>query len=93
MDPCEAAENKDFCCELTGDTLTLKQKHNYYYQIQEQMAISCRKWCDFVVYTNKKVSVKRISFEESHWMKMLPKLKDFFTKRMVPILEKKIHTM
>ena len=93
VDPCEAAEYKDFCCELTGDTLTLKQKHNYYYQIQGQMAISCRKWCDFVVYTNKKVSVERISFEESHWMKMLPKLKDFFTKRMVPILEKKIHTM
>ena len=54
VDPCEAAANKDFCCELAGDTITLKRNHNYFYQIQGQMAISSRKWCDFVIYTNKK---------------------------------------
>ena len=93
VDPCEAAGNKDFCSELTGDTLTLKRSHNYYYQIQGQMAISSRKWCDFVIYTNKKVSVERISFDEPHWMTMLPKLTDFYTKELVPILEKRLHTM
>lgn len=95
VEPCEAAVNKDFCCELVGDdTLKLKRNHNYYYQIQGQMAISSRKWCDFVIYTNKNISVERISFDESHWMTMLPKQKAFYIKELVPIIfEKRLHTM
>ena len=93
VDPCEAAANRDFCCELAGDTITLKRNYTYFYQIQGQMAISSRKWCDFVIYTNKKVLVERISFNESHWMTMLPKLKDFYVKELIPILEKRLHTM
>jgi len=82
VDPREAAVNKDFCCELIGDTLTLKRNHNYHYQIQGQMAISSRKWCDFVAYT--------ITFDESYWMTMLLKLKAFYIKEMVPIIFEKI---
>ena len=52
LDPNQAAENKDFCSELKDGMLKLKKKHNYFYQIQGQMAITSRKWCDFVIYTN-----------------------------------------
>jgi len=53
------------------------------------MAISSRKWCDFVVYTNKKVSAECITFDESHWMTMLPKLMAFYIKEMVSIIFEK----
>jgi len=58
LDPAEAANNKDFCCEL-------KDGSSYCYPIQGQMAIASRKWCDLVIYSNDKVSVERISFDEN----------------------------
>ena len=90
LDPVEAAKNKDFCCELKDGILALKKQHNYYYQVQGQMAIASRNWCDFVVYSNDKVSVERIPFDENQWMNMLPTLKNFYIKGLVPILGKRL---
>ena len=49
--PAEACSHKDFCSTLeTSSTgqhqLKLKRKHKYYSQVQGQMSISKRKWCD-----------------------------------------------
>ena len=38
-----------FCCTLERDTLQLKRSHEYYVQIQTQMAITERCWCDFMI--------------------------------------------
>ena len=46
----------------------LKENHAYFCQVQGKMAIGCRHWCDFVVYTNKGISVERVSFNESFGM-------------------------
>ena len=92
VSPTEAAQNKDFYCELNDGTLTLKRRHNYYYQVQGQMAVASRKWCDFVVYSNNEVSVERIAFDEKFWMSMTPTLKDFYIRGLVPILVKRIHS-
>ena len=56
---------KDFCCELKDGIPTLKKQRNYYYQVQGQMAIASRNWCDFVIYSNNKVSVERIPSDEA----------------------------
>ena len=90
LDPVEAARNKDFCCELKDGIPTLKKQHSYYYQFQGQMAITSRKWCDFVIYSNDKVSVERIPFDETQWMNMLPTLKNCYIKGPVPILAKRL---
>ena len=43
------------------------------------MGIDDRPWCDFVIYTNKEVSVQRIAFNEDIWNnKLLPKLTSFY---------------
>ena len=56
-----------------------KRKHDYYCQVQSQMAIFGLSWCDFVVYTNKGIFVERIVFEKDLWIReMFPKLTEFY---------------
>ena len=86
--PAEAASrDKNFFCNLENGELKLKKKHNYYYQVQGAMAITKRRWCDFVVWTPKGVSVERIDYDASFWsLKMLPQLLNFYEKALLPEL-------
>ena len=40
-------------CSMIDDAgcIMLKEKHSYYAQIQGQMVLGQRPWCDFVIYT------------------------------------------
>ena len=59
MTPLQAAENlTSFPCENVAGSLCLKKYHNYYFQVQGQLAITHAKWCDFMVYTLKGFSVE-----------------------------------
>ena len=53
--------------------LHLKRSHIYFSQVQGQMGIGGREWCDFVVYTNKGINVDRISFDKTFWEELLAK--------------------
>ena len=60
--PEEACSDPLFCWELRGDSkVSLKRGHEYYCQIQGQMAIGSRSWYDFVVYTSKGINIERIA--------------------------------
>ena len=86
--PMEACSNKDFCSSLVNvsceNVPRLKHDHQYYSQVQGQMAIAGRKWCDFVIYTEKGLNIERISFDENFWQDLLPKLIDFFDNCLGP---------
>ena len=61
------SQETDFCCKLHPqsdgtNTVELKRTHAYYCQVQGQLAITERKWCDFVVFTKKEISVERIQY-------------------------------
>ena len=47
-----------------GTTVTLKKNHSYFYQIQGQLAISRRDFCDFVVYSHTDRFVEKIFIVE-----------------------------
>ena len=53
--PEEASRQTDFFCTLSmkdgRQIVELKHNHPYFAQIQGQLAITERSWCDFVVYT------------------------------------------
>ena len=94
--PEEACINSDFCSTLClqGGTRTikLKQNHHYYSQIQGQLAITGRKWCDFVIYTDKGLTVETISFNESFWKdKLLPALSSFYKSCVAPEIVSPVH--
>ena len=55
----------------------LKNNHSYYAQVQGQMAITQRKWCDFFVYTAHGYYIERIVFSEAYWLDICESL-DYF---------------
>ena len=97
--PNDAAKESDFCCELVTtpngqSVLELKRSHPYYAQVQGQMAITSRKWCDFVIYTTKGISIKRIIYNEEFWNKqLLPKLTDFYDNCLCPSIVSPVYLL
>lgn len=82
-----AQDHNSFCkINQTGE-ISLKQNHPYYFQIQGQLAITRRRWCDFVVWTLKKpLSVERIVCDPDLWEIMLAKLNKFYIQVVLPEL-------
>ena len=72
-------DDKSFCCSIVNNTPCLRINHEYYYQIQGQMAITEIKICDFVVWTPKGIHVQAIHFDSDFWNRTcVPKLEYFF---------------
>ena len=56
------------------------------------MAIGERPWCDFVVYTNKGLTVERMYFDATYWNdKLFPKLVKFYDDCVVPEIASPVH--
>lgn len=78
--------------ELKDNKLSLKTNSNYYYQVQTQMYVTGREFCDFVIWTPqdyKCISVVK-NYDVIHNV-ILPKIKEFYNKYMVPALAKKFY--
>jgi len=84
--PVMAAKDTDFYLNEVGHELQLKKNHNYYFQVQGQLAISGRKFCDFVVWTLQGYSVERICFDPQLWQDMSQKLQSFYLNCIMPEL-------
>lgn len=68
-------------------SIHLKKTHNYYYQVQGQMAVVDLRWCDFVVWTLDDIFVERINFDEAFWKNQCyPQLHSFYCGIMLPEL-------
>ena len=96
--PEEACASSNFCCsvESVGDTqkVRLRTSHNYYCQVQGQMGVGSRPWCDFVIDTKKGISVQRVLFDSKFWNdQLLPKLEEFYTKCLVPEIISPVHML
>ena len=48
------------------------------------MALGERPWCDFVIYTQKDISIERITFNQSYWEDSLTKLVSFYDNCIAP---------
>ena len=93
--PEQACSDPHFCCVLTSSgEIRLKKHHPYYCQIQGQMAIGVRPWCDFIVYTSKGVTVERVHYDKEFWEKdLLPKLEEFYDKCVAPEIISPVHIL
>ncbi len=64
LTPVEACSRPNFCCTLplNGNVPGLKLRKDplYYSQVQGQMGVTKRKWCDLIVYTEKGLSACRM---------------------------------
>ena len=93
----EACTNTDFCSQITvgadgTQSIQLKRNHLYYSQVQGQLAITGRTWCDFVLYTKKGLSIENITFDEHFWNnKLLPALDGFYRNCIAPAIVCPMH--
>lgn len=97
MTPLQACSDSSFYCSMSSinsSSSVLKKTHPYYCQIQGQLAICDRPWCDFVVYTPKGLSVERINFDSNFWNnELLPKLLDFYNNCIAPEIVSPVHIL
>ena len=62
----------------------LSQTHDYFYQVQGQMGITNRLFCDFVCWTTKGLHIERILFNATFFDEMETKLRNFFLVVIFP---------
>ena len=77
-------DKRTFYLQRTADGPRLDRSHNYYFQIQGQLAICNRPYCDFVCWTPCGMHVERISRDETFFGNMKLKLDTFFLKAILP---------
>ena len=51
----EYALKAQFCLIIENHTIKLKRNQPYYYQVQCQMGVTERSWCDFFCYYHKRL--------------------------------------
>ena len=92
--PLEATADLSVYCTIGSDgDLVLKKTLSYYSQIQGQMAIGERTWCDFVAYTSKGLSVQQIPYDPQYWTDNLPKILSIYNDCIVPECVSPLHSI
>ena len=82
--PLDACSDPDFFMEKIDENhCRLKRNHGYYTQVQGQMGITGAKWCNFIVYTSKGLSVERIAFDPVFWQNLRNKLIHYYFQHFV----------
>jgi len=81
--PQDACSDANFFCTFTNGHCRLKTSHQYYAQVQGQMGITGAKWCDFIVYTKKGMSIERIPFNPEYWQDLESKLIAYYYNHFI----------
>ena len=87
LTPLQAIKEKKIVREIFHPTniKKLNRKHNYYYQVQESLHISERKYCLFILYTPKGIHIVREEYDRQFWeLKMEPMLTRFYMECLLP---------
>ncbi|KFM56667.1 hypothetical protein X975_17468, partial [Stegodyphus mimosarum] len=80
--------------------LYLPKRHRYYYQIQGQLAITERNWCDLYIWSRADAITLKIPVDKTFWISLitkldnciLPELVDPRAPRKMPLREPKYIT-
>ena len=86
LDPCTVTD-RSFYLKFSDDgSLHLDKTHAYYHQVQGQLAISQRDYCDFVCWSLRGIHVERILKDTSYFASIKPHLDASFVKAILPLL-------
>lgn len=69
-----------------NNSVKLKESSSWYIQIQGQMGVFKKQWCDFILYTRKGIAVDRIHFDSHLYEKIVYTSKKFYEKYIVKAL-------
>ncbi|KAL5493187.1 hypothetical protein EMCRGX_G014326 [Ephydatia muelleri] len=65
-------EDESFYLHKVGSEVTLDKKHDYYYQVQGQMAIWKKPYCYFICWTTKELIITRIQADGNFFEELRP---------------------
>lgn len=82
----ELALSKSACVSLTGGKLRLRTDHSYYYQVQLQMFVTQRKYCDFVLWTVREFVMLRVYYDSEFSSAMAQRCQLYFERVVLPEL-------
>ena len=68
----------------TDSKLVLRRSHKYYTQVQCQMAVTKRMWCDFFVYSKKGYHLESIHFESCFWDERVETIEKGYYEYVLP---------
>ena len=74
-----------FCSHEIDGKPQLKRDHDYYAQVQGQLGVTQAKWCDFVIYTEKGLSIERIKYDHQYWTNMKNTLQSFYFTHFINV--------
>lgn len=79
--------DKAFCLQQNNaGKLELSRSHNYYIQVQGQLAVCKKQYSDFVCWTKHGIHVECIQVDSDLVSSLLPKLTRFFSRYLLPEL-------
>lgn len=85
-DPINIVDN-DFCLQpASGGNMCLLHTHNYYTQVQGQLAICEREYCDFICWMPCGMYVERVTRDPAYFDTLRPSLDRFFKDILLPCL-------
>lgn len=76
---------------ITG-FMELDKEHSYYYQIQQQLALSESRFCDFYIWAPNETFYQRIEYEEDFWVETRNLAIEFHKKVIMPELLGRLFT-
>ena len=79
-DICFISKNPPFLFCQTSCQIFVNKSVTYCDQIQIQLAVTAKSWCDFMFSTSKGLIIHRVQFHEEHWHKLQTKILDFYFK-------------
>ena len=68
----------------------LKRRHDYYYQVIGQLAITNAIYCDFIDWTLTDMHIERIYMDVELWIQMIENLKQYYYTTLGPEIINKI---
>ncbi|ODM86741.1 Alkaline nuclease [Orchesella cincta] len=87
--PREWVKKKDSPIVFTNGDYKLKERHNYHYQVVQELHVTGRAWCDFVIYTKRGMIIIRVFRDDTTlriWEQMKPVLERFWVEDLAPEL-------
>lgn len=89
----EMTMNSSFFLKQSENGISLDKSHTYYFQIQQQMAVTKTFYCDFVVWSpSNELFVERVQFDAEFWHFHSEKSAQFHKKVIMPELLGKYFT-
>lgn len=79
----EIAMANDYHIHFMEGEIKLKETSSWYTQIQTQLFVTDKRWCDFVLFTKKDILVDRIYFNQQFMDKCVEKAGEFVSKFLI----------